>query len=53
MKIELSIDEANTLLNLIDMAVKSGGLRVAGAALPLVMKLEAAAKEEQTEKEPE
>lgn len=46
MNISLSKEEANALVGLIDLAVKSGGLQVANAALVIMNKLEAAAKEE-------
>lgn len=46
MNIELNKDEANALAGLIDLAVKSGGLQVANAALVIMGKLEAAAKAE-------
>lgn len=42
MKIELTNEEANALANLLDLAVKAGGLRVAAAALTVMQKLEAA-----------
>lgn len=42
-KIELTEEEANTLAQLIDMAVKFGGIRTAVVAAPLFQKLEAAA----------
>lgn len=40
----LTNEEANALANLIDLAVKSGGIRVAAAAAALMQKLEDAAK---------
>ena len=43
MKLELTIDEANQLLSLMDLAVKAGGLQVSAVALPLAQKLQAAA----------
>lgn len=49
MKIELTPDEANALAGLLDLAVKSGGIRSASAALTIFQKLEAAAKEPQAE----
>lgn len=49
MKIELTLDEANTLVNLLDLAVKAGGLTVAARAMPFVVKLEQAVKSEQPE----
>lgn len=44
MNIELSKEEANALAALLDLAVKSGGLQAAGAALVIMRKVEAAAK---------
>jgi hypothetical protein len=49
MKIELTNEEANALANLLDIAVKAGGLRSANAALVIFQKLEAAVKEENAE----
>jgi hypothetical protein len=49
MKIELNNEEANALANLLDIAVKAGGLRNANAALVIFQKLEAAVKEENAE----
>lgn len=46
MKLELTNAEANALANLIDLAVKAGGIRVAADAAVLMQKLEAAAKAE-------
>ena len=43
-KIELTKEEMQALVGLIDMAVKSGGLQVANAALVLIKKIEASAK---------
>lgn len=48
-KIELTMDEANALANLIDLAVKAGGVRVSGAALVVMQKLEAAAQANNSE----
>lgn len=42
--IELTPEEANALANLLDVAVKAGGIRVANAALVIMQKLEDAAK---------
>ena len=39
MKIELTNEEANALANLLDIAVKAGGLRSASAALVIFQKL--------------
>ena len=44
MTIELSEQEANALLQLIDLAVKSGGLNVAQAGVVLASKIQAASK---------
>jgi hypothetical protein len=44
MNIEFTKEEANALAAMIDLAVKSGGLQVAGAAVLIMKKLEAAAK---------
>lgn len=43
-KIEMSADEINVLLGLIDLAVKAGGLQVAQNAVILAAKLRAAAE---------
>lgn len=45
MKIELTNEEANALIELIDISVKAGGLRVASAAVTLVAKIQTAAQE--------
>lgn len=42
MKIELTPQEAQQLLGLLDLATKSGGLQVAQAALPIAIKVQAA-----------
>lgn len=49
MKIELTIDEANALINLIDIAVKAGGLQVALNAVAMVQKLKDAAEKKDVE----
>ena len=49
MKIELTNEEANALANLLDIAVKAGGIRTASVALVVFQKLEAAAKAENAE----
>jgi len=41
-QIELTKDEASTLLQLLDVAIKAGGLNVASAALTIAMKVEEA-----------
>jgi len=48
-KVELSEAEANTLANLIDMAVRANGVRVAADAVALIQKLQDAAKPQETE----
>jgi hypothetical protein len=45
MKIELTVQEANALLALLDLAVKSGGLRVAADALMVTQKIQQAETE--------
>ncbi len=45
-KIELSVDEANALISLLDVAVKAGGIRLAPAALSIMQKVESSAKTE-------
>ena len=42
MTIELTQQEAQQLIGLLDLATKSGGLQVAQAALPLAIKVQAA-----------
>lgn len=49
MKLELTIDEANTIIGLIDIAVKSAGLQVAAPATALVQKIKAAAEKKEAE----
>lgn len=44
MQIELSNEEANVLVNLLDVAVKSAGLQAAESALHFVNKIKEAAK---------
>lgn len=44
LNISLTNDEATALVNMIDLAVKAGGIRVAGAGLVIVQKLEQAAQ---------
>jgi len=46
MTITLTNEEANALANLLDVAVKAGGIRSAAAALAIFQKLEIAAKAE-------
>lgn len=40
-----TLDELNTILGLLDLATKAGGLQVASKALPIVQKMELMAKE--------
>jgi len=47
MKVELTLDEAQKLYQLIDIAVKASGVSVAAIAAVLVNKVERAAQEEQ------
>lgn len=42
--LKLTTDEANALAQLLDVAVKAGGIGAAQAALPLFNKLQAAAQ---------
>jgi predicted DNA-binding transcriptional regulator YafY len=44
MKLELTEDEAQALVGLMDLGVKSGGLQVAAAAAVLLQKIQAARK---------
>lgn len=44
MTLTLTNEEANALANLLDIAVKSAGIRSAGAALLILKKLEEAAR---------
>jgi hypothetical protein len=44
MTLELTNDEANALAQLLDLAVKAGGLQAAQVAIPLFAKLQEAAK---------
>lgn len=50
MNIELNKEEAQALFQMIDLAVKAGGIQVAAAGAHLAKKLEDAAKAEQTDK---
>lgn len=49
MKLEVTIDEANALINLIDLAVKAGGLQVAPVAVAMMQKLKEAADKKDAE----
>ena len=42
MQIELTAEEAQNILNLLDMAVRAQGLNAAQAALPLAVKVQQA-----------
>jgi hypothetical protein len=44
-KLELTQEEANALANVIDLAIKAGGVRTATAAMPIFQKLEQAANQ--------
>lgn len=44
LKIEMTKEEAQNLAGLLDIAVKSGGMQVAGAALMIMRKVEEAAR---------
>lgn len=45
-KIELTAQEANTLMQLLDVAIKAGGLNVAQSAVYFASKLQPKPKEE-------
>jgi hypothetical protein len=45
MQIELDQKEAGNLMQLIDIAVKAGGLQAAAAALPIAAKIQQAAQQ--------
>lgn len=49
MKIELTIEEANALLSLIDIAVKAAGLQAAPAALAMAQKIKDASEKKDSE----
>lgn len=40
MNLTLTVEEAKTILALMDLAVKAGGLQVAQAALPIAVKIQ-------------
>lgn len=48
MQVEYTNEEAQTAINLYDMAVKSGGLQVANAAIMLTKKLQDASVVKET-----
>ncbi len=47
MQIELTPTEAQQLVQLLDLATKSGGLQAAQAALPIAIKVQAAIEQDQ------
>ena len=47
MQIELTITEAQQLMQLLDLATKSGGLQAAQAALPIAVKVQTAIEQDQ------
>lgn len=47
MTIELTTQEAQQLIQLLDLATKSGGLQAAQAALPIAVKVQTAIEQEQ------
>ena len=49
MKVEFTIEEANTLIGLLDLAVKAGGLQVAPNAVAMMQKLKDAAEKKDVE----
>lgn len=49
MKVDFTIEEANTLIGLLDLAVKAGGLQTAHAALAIAQKLKDAAEKKDSE----
>ena len=46
MQLEITTQEAQQLIGLLDLATKSGGLQVAQAALPIAVKVQAALDDE-------
>lgn len=46
MQIELTTQEAQQLMQLLDLATKSGGLQAAQAALPIAIKVQTAIEQE-------
>ena len=46
MQIELTTQEAQQLMQLLDLATKSGGLQAAQAALPIAVKVQTAIEQE-------
>lgn len=51
MSIELTTQEAQQLIGLLDLATKSGGLQVAQAALPIAIRVQTALDAENQPKE--
>jgi hypothetical protein len=49
MTLELTQQEAQQLIGLLDLATKSGGLQVAQAALPIAIKVQAELDKEKSE----
>ena len=49
MKVEFTIEEANALIGLLDLAVKAGGLQVAHNAVVMMQKLKDAAEKKDVE----
>ena len=48
---KLTIEEMNAIIQMMDIATKTGGLQVAQQALPIVAKLQAMAQEDQQPKD--
>ena len=48
MPINFTTEELKTLIGLLDLATKSGGLQVAQAALPIALKAQAALDDKET-----
>lgn len=49
MKVDFTIEEANTLVGLLDLAVKAGGLQVASNAVAMLQKLKDAVEKKDAE----
>ena len=49
MTLELTTQEAQQLIGLLDLATKSGGLQAAQAALPIALKVQTAIEQEKPE----
>ena len=52
MSVDFTADELNTLIGLLDIATKAGGLQVAQAALPVAVKVQTALNEAKKSEEP-